>query len=116
MNKKNFCMEKSAEEKSDGYHTFNEFYEHRHELWIALCRNYFIDDFREAWRSQKHSDGSMYEGWFILGIGKEKGEQITYHLPMSKWEYTSFAETLDRAPEFDGHTSDDVLKRLRKLI
>ncbi len=32
-----------------------------------------------------------------MGIGKEKGEQITYHLPLSKWDETNFAETLESA-------------------
>ena len=50
-----------------------------------------------------------------MGIGKERGEQITYHLPNSKWEQTEFAPTIDFAPNFDGHTSDDVLKRLSSL-
>lgn len=106
----------------DGYHTFEELYEHRIELFVALCsqldwldtellgRNYYY-----IWRSQKHSDGTQLEGWFLLGIGREKGKQITYHLPMSKWDETDFAETLDQAPEFDGHTSDDVLFRLKNL-
>jgi len=67
------------------------------------------------WRSKAHHDGSAWEGWFIIGIGKDTGSQISYHLPLSRWEETSFAETLDRAPEWDGHTSDDVLQRLKNL-
>lgn len=107
---------------SDGYHTFTELYEHRITLFIALCRFYSSVDLAEwsedqmpVWRSLLHSDGSVFEGWFVLGIGKEKGEQITYHLPIDRWEETSFAQTLEKAPEFDGHTAADVLNRL-KLI
>jgi hypothetical protein len=96
---------------SDGYHTFGELYEHRIVLFIALCRKLK----KNVWRSQTHSDGSRLEGWFILGIGYEQGEQITYHLPMSKWEETDFAETLDKSPEYDGHKSADVLQRLSRL-
>lgn len=117
---------------SDGYHTFTELYDHRITLFIALCSHHvwchglFVSN-REAehtakeagikpvWRSKKNGDGSVWDGWFILGIGKEKGEQITYHLPMDRWEETSFAETLDQAPEWDRHTSADVLERLKKL-
>lgn len=98
-------------EVSDGSHTMNELYDHRITLFIALCK--FID--RKVWRSELHHDGKGYEGWFILGIDKEVGKQITYHLPMSRWEETSFAETLDRAPEWDGHTPADVLERLKNL-
>ena len=111
---------------SDGYHTFDELYDHRITLFIALCRRvqgfkYHGDqrnamgDEKNVWRSNLHSDGTMYDGQFILGIGKEAGKQITYHLPLSRWEETDFAETLERGPEFDGHTSDDVLERLKTL-
>lgn len=127
-------------EVSDGYHTFNELYAHRITLFIVLCRVY--EDLFETvdgewggddgtfepyegqvrpsakmrpWRSKLHSDGTGFEGWFIMGMGKEAGKQITYHLPMSKWDETGFAETLDRAPVWDGHTSEDVLERLNTL-
>lgn len=111
---------------SDGYHTFDELYDHRITLFIALCqflRRQEIVTFPSpkglslVWRSKKHSDGELAFGgsWFVLGIGQEKGQQITYHLPIERWEETNFAETLDVAPEFDGHTSADVLKRLKNL-
>ena len=64
-------------------------------------------------RSKVHY--SPTDGWFIMGIGKEKGNQISYHLPLSRWDETDFAETLDQAPEWDGHTSQDVLERLKTL-
>jgi hypothetical protein len=35
------------------------------------------------------------------------GVQITYHLPEYKWTQTEFAETLERAPEWDCHTPAD---------
>jgi len=110
-------------EVSDGYHTFDELYEHRIELWIAVCRlqktvyGEFggVKDFRAVWRSKLHSDGTGFDGWFILGIRPEARRQITYHLPISRWDDTDFAETLEIAPEWDGHTSDDVLNRLKEL-
>lgn len=109
---------------SDGYHTMDELYEHRIALWVALCRSHNTlcmetsassEGRNQVWRSKLHDDGSEYEGWFILGIGKKKGQIMTYHLPLSKWDETNFAETLDRAPEFDGHTPADVLERLKNL-
>jgi hypothetical protein len=48
-------------------------------------------------------------------MNKNKGSQITYHLPTSKWDECDFAITLDKAPEWDGHTSNDVLERIREL-
>lgn len=105
---------------SDGYHTFGDLYEHRIMLWITLCS--VIEGFvcesgkpNPVWRSRKHSDGTQWDGWFLLGIYKEKGRQITYHLPESKWDDCRFAEELEQAPEWDGHTSADVLRRLYDL-
>ena len=101
----------------DGYHTFTELYDHRIALYIALCNalSKQLGDWRSVWRSRLHSDGSSFDGWFIMGIGTDKGHQITYHLPMKDWDKTNFAETKEKAPEFDGHTSDDVIERLSKL-
>lgn len=101
-------------ETSDGYHTFNELYEHRITLWIALCR--VIEQQREGtvWKTQLHSDGTGFDGWFVLGMHDLPGQQITYHLPMSRWDECKF-KTLDRAPEFDGHTGADVLARLERI-
>jgi hypothetical protein len=97
---------------SDGYHTFDELYDHRVTLFITLC--HFVRTHQFVWRSMTHSDGTSFEGWFLLGIGVESGRQITYHVPVSRWNETDFAQTRD-APPFDGHTSADVLKRLGDL-
>ena len=99
----------------DGYHTFDELYEHRIVLFIQLCRKIAWKGEIPIWRSKLHSDGMSYDGWFILGIHKEKGGQITYHLPLEKWEETNYAETLEKAPEWDGHTSKDILERLKSI-
>ena len=109
---------------SDGYHTFGELYEHRIALWIALCQQVSFTnkippypDFPPVWRSERHSDGELAYGggWFVLGIHKWEGHQMTYHLPMKYWDQCAFAETLEKAPEWDGHTSADVLNRINGL-
>lgn len=113
---------------SDGYHTFDELYDHRITLYIALCKKYqdwvYSPGLRtmhpngydkKVWRSKKHADGSSYDGWFILGIDRRKDRQITYHIPLKRWKETNFAQTLEKAPKYDGHTSQDVLKRLNLL-
>lgn len=106
---------------SDGYHTFGELYEHRTELYIALCTmlDLHCHDFvSPVWASKLHSDGTSFDGWFILGVDTDNG-QISYHLPLSKWEdvirRVKTIQILDKAPEFDGHTSADVLERLKSL-
>lgn len=102
---------------SDGYHTFNDLYEHRIVLFIQLCFAMYswMPNPPLIWRSKAHSDDSVWDGWFIMGIDAKEGWQITYHLPMRLWPATFFCNTLDKAPEFDGHTSSDVLKRLQIL-
>ena len=57
----------------------------------------------------------MYPDWFIMGINREGGRQISYHMPAYLWADTGCAETLDRAPEWDGHTPGDVVKRLAEV-
>lgn len=99
---------------TDGYHTFEELYEHRCLLWVKLL-NYSArsnPDQEINWKSIKHSDGSVWDGWFIAGHGIEAGDQITYHLPMRLWEKLEVKERLT-APPYDGHTPQDVIKRLQ---
>lgn len=99
-------------EVSDGFHSFNELYDHRCTLFLAL-----LTLLNNAWYSSKHSDGSEWDGWFIAGIEIEEGKQITYHLP-NKYLRIAGDRLLykDRAPEWDGHTSADVLSRLTDWI
>lgn len=108
---------------SDGFHTMDELYEHRIELFIALariCRRQElrigeIPDQPFVWRSRAHDDGEGYMGWYLMGIRNFSGQQMTYHLPDRTWKDTEFARTLERAPKFDGHKPSDVLERLKTL-
>ena len=93
-------------EVSDGFHTFNELYEHRHMLFLAMMGN----DSIHSWFSLFHDDGTVMEGWFIGGV--TLGHQpITYHMPTR-----SGARYQDRAPKWDGHTSADVIKRIHNWL
>ena len=96
---------------SDGYHTFDELYLHRNLLFIALLNE------RGGWAADKHHDGTMYDGFFIAGMGLS-GKQIAYHLPDDlRTIVESVGITIDNfAPEWDGHTSDDVLRRIIDYI
>lgn len=102
---------------SDGYHTFDELYQHRCLLFAALMKAYPV----HSWRSKLHDDGTELDGWFIAGIYlpiaiPEVGQVITYHLPLEMWELLEGIPTLDRAPKWDGHTSQDVVDRLRSFV
>ncbi len=94
---------------SDGYHTFNELYAHRNELFVALMQENGCKD--KAWFSKKHADGTMFEGMFIAGLNLPAGV-ITYHLENKYLRNFRFIKELDKAPEWDGHTSEDVIYRL----
>ena len=104
---------------SDGYHSFDELYNDRFFLFIALCRMFTNPaDFKStmvSWKSRKHHDGSMYPGWFVMGIGWKPGEQISYHLPIGLWDQCPEIDEVKLAPEWDGHTNKDVWERLQNL-
>lgn len=109
---------------SDGYHTFDELYDHRCLLFLSLLKCIASSgDYSQyyPWYSLKHSDDSVWDGWFITGIHKNdlnKSEQISYHIPVKFLELAdkTGAWFVDNAPEWDGHTSEDVLVRLSNLI
>ena len=93
---------------SDGYHTFDELYAHRCTLFAALMKS----NKHLSWKSMFHDDGSNFEGWFISGMQLSTG-LITYHLPIDQfWDKLADINTLNRAPKWDGHKSDDVILRL----
>lgn len=96
---------------SDGYHTFDELYEHRHLLFCLATKNPGL----KSWRAKFHDDGSHYSGYFIAGIHLPSGD-ITYHLPYKYWGLLNHAETYEKAPTWDGHTSSDVVDRLRVFL
>lgn len=116
----------------DEYHTFDELYDHRITLFIALCKQLIskinVENVEgveissgignDIWRSKRHSNGELCFGTgtqYILGINTENGEQISYHIPIERWEETNFVRTFEIAPDFDGHTPNDVLERIKRL-
>ena len=98
-------------EFSDGYHTFNELYHHRAILFTVICNQFK----NLAWKSKLHSDDTMYDDMFIVGINTPQGP-ATYHYNIEPyWDIFDIKE-LPKAPEWDGHTPDDVIKRIYSLI
>ena len=95
---------------SDGYHTFNELYHHRAVLFSVIC-NAFKSC---AWKSKKHSDGTMYDGMFIVGVDTPEGS-ATYHYDIEPYWDMFDVKELDNAPEWDGHTPDDAISRIAGL-
>lgn len=95
---------------SDGYHTFNELYHHRAVLFSVIVR----DHSELAWKSKLHSDSTMYNGMFIVGIETPQG-QATYHYDIDPYWDMFECKELNRAPEWDGHTPDESIARIATL-
>lgn len=92
----------SRKDISDGYHTFDELYYHRMVLFsIILNQNPNI-----SWKSKWHSDGTMYDNYFICGIKTPEG-QYTYHYDLKYWNKFKVKE-LEYAPKWDGHKPTDI--------
>ena len=100
-------------EVSDGHHTFDELYEHRCTLFLALMQAH--PDI--SWFSRKHHDYSEWPGWFIAGMDTPHGA-VTYHLPDRLWSLAkeTGAFKLDVGLSWDGHTPADVVNRIQAWV
>lgn len=107
-----------AGEISDGYHTFNELYEHRYLLFCGVAALAWSKGRQYCWKSRTHwIDGNLepvWDGWFVAGI-EIGGKMITYHLPLEYWSLFNGIDRL-KAPPHDGHTSLDVIERLKEWL
>ena len=97
---------------SDGYHTFEELYYHRMILFAVICNTHP----KVSWKSKLHSDNTMYENYFIVGVSTPEGD-YSYHYHLDYWDKFKVKELLN-APEYDGHKPSDIerLFRLEEYI
>lgn len=93
---------------TDGYHSFEELYEHRHALFLALISE--MQRGRVEWREEP-----SFGDWICVFLQLDSG-QISYHLPGKYRRYVSGFKRLgsDEKNPWDGHTSADVVERLLK--
>lgn len=129
---------------SDGWHTFDELYEIRKAYNVALF-NEWAKDYNDAikpyktipiaqlhpeirqmlrtikpkynvHKSKKHYDGEdcFGGGWFIVVAILPTG-QISNHYKLEDWDLFKIPETEKALYEFDGHTTIDVINRLKQL-
>lgn len=130
--------EYSAGSISDGYHTFEELYEFRlmynATLFNEWAKNYdpkysqhnqhefpnprYIGKHYNVHKSWKHFDGEWCFGaekeWFIVSAMLPTG-LISNRYKAEYWDLFKVPEVEQAMFEYDGHTSQDVLKRLRDL-
>ena len=124
---------KDVSQVSDGYHTFEELYNFRKVYNAALFNEWAGQletipstfdkhginllrpkyDVHKSWR---HNDGELCfgGGWFIVVAVLPTG-QISNHYESKDWDLFRVPETPTAKYEWDGHTSEDVLKRLMSL-
>lgn len=94
---------------SDGCHTFNELYYHRMILFSIICNTY--ED--KAWKSWKHSDNTMFDDYFIVGLSTKEGD-YSYHYHKNYWDMFKVKE-IENSPAWDGHKPSDI-DRLLSLL
>ncbi len=113
---------------SDGYHTFEELYETRLAYNVALFNEwasqaeYTSSGFEilpvkhDVHKSTRHNDGELCfgGGWFIVVANLPSG-QISNHYEMKHWDLFRVPIAEKAKYEWDGHTSEDVIKRLKEL-
>ena len=130
---------------SDGYHTFDELYEFRKMYnavlfneWASnyyeILKNYedvdiktlhpeiqnFLNTIKPKYnvhKSWRHNDGELCfgGGWFIVSAMLPTG-LISNHYKAEDWDLFKVPEVEKAIYEFDGHTPQDVLVRLKSLI
>lgn len=116
---------------SDGYHTFEELYEFR-KMYNAVLFNEWAkplmeqlqyEDLPECYqpkysvhKSWKHHDSEpcFGGGWFIVSAMLPTG-LISNHYKAEDWDLFQVPEVEKALFEFDGHTGQDVLERLKNL-
>lgn len=105
----------SKSDQSDGYHTFQELYEHRYALFLTLLKTLP----HLSWFSLRHDTGEKcFDGeYFIAGLTLPTGN-ISYHLPVRLYQTAKLtgARELEKGVKWDGHTSNDVIERLLQFV
>lgn len=114
-------------EINDGYHTFKELYDFRRVYNAALFNEWsnILTGFDEnnvgtplydVHKSLRHYDGELCfgGGWFVVVAMLPTG-QITNHYKVEHWDEFKIPEVYKAKYEFDGHTSEMVLTRLKNL-
>lgn len=95
---------------SDGYHTFEELYQHRILLYLnlTLLALRLSPTWDARWKPH-------YPGWPVLFLKTPAG-QISYHFEEKYLPFIEDRIERDDNYQWDGHTSDDVLARLMELL
>lgn len=69
-----------------------------------------------AYRANNNDNWESYPWWFVLWIHTPNWD-VSYHLPNKYWSELDWywIQTTLNAPQWDWHTSKDVIDRLHKI-
>jgi len=100
---------------SDGYHTFGELYEFRKTFNVLLFNQWSEEKKYDIHKSFRHSDGEWcFDGEYFIVVAELPTGQISFHYELKDWNLFKVPEKVI-PNEFDGHTPQDVLERLKQL-
>lgn len=104
-------------ELSDGYHTFGELYEFRKIYNACLFNEWAKQGKYDVHKSKKHFDGEdCFGGGYFIVVAILPAGQISNHYDLKYWDLFKCEEVEKAKYEFDGHTAQDVVRRLESLI
>jgi len=102
---------------SDGYHTFDELYEFRALFHALLLNEWKNNSSIKVEKSRRQQDGSLCDnGDFFIVVAQLPSGQISNHYPMKYWDYFKITESEKVTIAYDGHSSSDVLRRMKSYI
>lgn len=106
----------AAGELSYGMHTHQELYAYRaayNAMAFNLAAQCGAFPVVKSWR---HADGKLCfgGGWFIVVASLPQG-QVANHYKNSEWNRFR-VPSVDRAPEWDGHSAQEGLRRLQAWL
>lgn len=106
-----------AERISDGYHTFEELYYYRMLYNALLVNEISKNNTFKCYKSKRHSDGNLCFGgnWFIVSIELPTGI-IDNHYEIRYWNLFKCKEVEKEPNKYDGHTPEDVSKRMFEFL
>lgn len=118
---------------NDGYHSFKELYETIDSFSIAFFNMLASHKQRSidfsnmstveinaplfnVHKSKRHHDGELcFDGEYFIVVAQLPNGQISKHFHIDKWDDFKVPIAQQALYEWDGHTTQDVCKRLKEL-
>lgn len=96
----------------------DELYSFRFVYNALLFNNWHKHNEVEVYKSRRHHDGTLpFQGEFFIVVAiLPSGKQISNHYPSKYWDYFKIPSYPKVKDKFDGHTSKDVLDRLKEMM